>query len=227
MNIQQKLTPNIYDLEAPPLTLILHTTLGAFIGAVEWLRMSPEEREKRTGRKSYSSAHAVFGRVGEVAKLAPVTKGTWHAGNISKPSDRAKRSLLPKTILGSLKNPNRASIGFEFASGYDIDRDGVLESWEKLYTPIQIKNAVEYTITVLEPAIKKYYGIDYQFSSSTVLTHRDIDAGKPNLDIQRAMFLAELSKQRRAVSVPTPPPPVEPIKKPKVTIEGDVEVVRL
>ena len=154
MNIQNKPTPNVYKLWTPPLTIVFHTTLGEFNGAVEWLRMTPEEREKRTGRKSWSSAHAVFGRQGDVAKLADVNVGTWHAGTIYKPSQRAKK-MLPTTIFGNLKNPNRASIGLEFAAGWDIDRDGILEGWEKLYTPLQIKNAAQYIIEDIEPAMKK------------------------------------------------------------------------
>ena len=216
MNIQNKPTPNTYELHQAPLTIVFHTTLGAFNGAVEWLRMTPEEREKRTGRKSWSSAHAVFGRHGEVAKLAEVNVGTWHAGAIYKPSQRALK-MLPTNISGRLKNPNRASIGLEFAAGWDIDRDGVLEGWEKLYTPVQIKNAAQYIIEEIEPAIKKYHSIEIQFSGASSCTHKDISASKPDLEIQRAMVLAELQKQRAAKVVQPKPTPTPEEKTEEVT----------
>lgn len=212
MNIQQRPTPNIYKLDQAPLTIVFHTTLGSFKGAVEWLTMSPEERERITGKKSSSSAHAVFGREGEVAKLAEVNVATWHAGVVYKPTQRAK-SMLPKTIFGNLQNPNKATIGLEFAAGYDIDRDGILEGWEKLYSPVQIKNAAEYIITEIEPAMKKYHEIEIQFGNSNSCTHHDINVEKPNLEIQRAMVLAELLKQR-AAKVVTPKPKTELPKSP-------------
>ena len=195
MNIQERTTPNTYKLHQAPLTIVFHTTLGSFEGAVEWLTMSPEERERKTGKKSYSSAHAVFGREGEVAKLAEVNVGTWHAGSIFKPTQRALK-MLPKNIFGRLKNPNRATLGLEFAAGYDVDRDGVLESWERLYTPVQVKAAAEYILTEIEPAMKKYHSIEIQFGGANSCTHYDINTQKPYLEIQRAMVLAELSKQR-------------------------------
>lgn len=206
MKIQHKPTPNTYPLDTPPVTLVLHTTLGSFDGAVQWLRTTPEQRQKRHGKKSYSSAHVVFGRYGEIAELAGVDVGTWHAGGVSKPSKRAKE-ILPKNVLGRLKNPNKSTIGLEFASGYDIDKDGVIESWEKLYTKSQIKASVWYVLNRLEPQILEKYGVKIEFSDDSTITHKDIASYKPDLEIQRSMFLAELNKQR---SKTKPPVIVEP-----------------
>jgi len=205
MKITNKPTPNVYGLDGVPVAIVLHTTLGSIEGAVEWLRMTPEERRRRTGTASYSSAHAVIGRHGEVVELAPVDKGTWHAGAVSNPSKRAK-DIIPRTLLGGLKNPNKHTIGLEFASGYDIDRDGVLESWEKLYTKSQIKGAVEYVLTRIEPQILEKHGVEIVFADSNVITHRDVTSYKPDLEIQRAMFLAELKRQREETEVVIPSP---------------------
>lgn len=205
MKLEFKPTPNVYDLDGIPEVLILHTTLGSYESAVAWLCMSPEERERRYGSKTYSSAHAVIGRLGEISELADVTKGTWHAGAVSNPSERAK-AVIPKTLLGGLKNPNKHSIGLEFASGYDIDKDGVLESWEKLYTPQQVKACAEYILTRLEPEIERLHGKKITFGSHNIITHRDVTSYKPDLEIQRAMVIAELDKRREEQK---PLPPVE------------------
>jgi len=202
-----KSTPNQYALEGDVLAIILHTTLGKYEGAVEWLMMSPEERELRTGRKSFSSANAVFGRLGEITELAPPDRGTWHAGIVYKPSRRAK-AILPKTIFGKLKNPNRRTLGLEIASGYDVDNDGTLENWERLYTPQALKECAWYILNVIEPKTGK------QFGNQNILTHFDIDNRKPKIEIQRAMILMELSKQRKEKESPTveKPASVEPEK---------------
>jgi N-acetylmuramoyl-L-alanine amidase CwlA len=200
--ITEKNTPNQYDLWGDIEAIVLHTTLGAYAGAVEWLMMSPEERKRRTGVASYSSAHAVFGRVAsEITQLAPFDKGTWHAGAVSNPSPRAL-AVLPKNTDGTLKNPNRYTLGLEFASGYDIDRDGILESWEKLYTPDQVKMCAWFILNKIEPATGKRFG------GHNILTHKDITSYKTDLEVQRAMVVAELEKQRNAQT--QPPAPVEP-----------------
>lgn len=205
MKISYKATPNVYELDGAPLAIILHTTLGSIEGAVDWLCTTPEERKRKTGTASYSSAHAVIGRYGEIVELAPVDKGTWHAGAISNPTERAK-AIIPKTLLGGLKNPNKHTIGLEFASGYDIDKDGVIESWEKLYTKSQIKAGVEYVLKRIEPQILEKYGVEITFADSNVITHKDVTSYKPDLEIQRSMFLAELAKQRAEMTEPVEPP---------------------
>lgn len=189
MEVVRKNTPNQYELQGDIAAIVLHVTAGAYEGAVEWLMMSGAERQAKTGKFSESSAHYVIGRLGEITQLAPVTRGTWHAGVISKPTARAL-NVLPKNKNGTLKNPNRFTIGIEFAGAYDIDKDGVIEEWEKYYSPQQIKAAVELLITEIEPALKK------QFNAVNIITHRDITDYKPNLDVPRDALLAELEKAR-------------------------------
>ncbi len=212
--IVKKNTPNQYALDGDVLAIVLHTTLGAYTGAVEWLMMSPEERLKRTGTKTYSSANAVFGRIGQITELAPPTRATWHAGVVYKPSQRAK-AILPKYPWGTLKNPNKRTLGLEMASGYDINKDGVLEGWEKLYTPKEIKACVWYILNRIEPKTGKKFG------EHNILTHFDINNQKPNLEIQRAMVIAELDRQRKAIESPVviTPEPVEPVNNIIMSIE--------
>lgn len=188
INVNKKETPNQYELWGAVEAIVLHTTLGAYEGAVDWL----------TTIKSNSSAHFVIGRNGEITQLAELSKGTWHAGGVSNPSPRAK-AILPKKLWGALKNPNRYTIGIEFASGYDIDKDGVLESWEKLYTPAQVKACAELIKTVIDIRLAK------KFRGARILTHRDIASYKPDLEIQRAMILSELAKLDKPIVAPAEP----------------------
>ena len=50
--------------------IVLHSTGGAFAGAVAWLM----------NKASQVSAHYVVSRAGQVKKLAPLSDVTWHAG---------------------------------------------------------------------------------------------------------------------------------------------------
>ena len=201
MKIEYKETPNKHPLTKAPTVLVLHSTLGAYEGAVEWL----------TNPRSNVSAHAVFGRHrGEVAQLANCTKACWHAGRVSKPNERAK-AILPKNMLGRLKNPNNSTIGLEFASGYDIDRDGVIESWERRLNQNQIEDAVEYVLDWLEPDIYSYWGKDIIFTDRNIITHQDITSDKPDIQYSRDLFVATLAKRRKEREKGTPTIYIKPL----------------
>ena len=193
--IEQKPSPNTDNVSFNPRGITLHTTLGNFNGAVDWLRTSPEERKRKTGVKTYSSAHFVIGRLGEIAQLIPLDKRAWHAGRVSKPTELGKAALKP-SIVG-YQNPNNYMFGLEFASGYDIDRDGILESWERLFTPHQIKAAV-----FLKNHIEE--ALNIEIPERYIITHHDTDSSKPNITAARLMVLSELRKQEQPQ--PTPPP---------------------
>jgi len=105
---------------------------------------------------------------------------------------------------GRLKNPNRYTIGLEVASGYDVDRDGVLETWEKAYTPTQIKATAWFILNHIEKDINTVFG------NHNILIHKDIDSGKPDLELHRAMVVAELESQRNPDIDPIEPPPIDP-----------------
>ena len=186
IKIEYKPSPNFSELKGKVRAIVLHTTLGSYQSAVSWLRTSPEEREKMTGKKSYSSAHVVIGRNGEIALLIGFDLAAWHAGSVDRPSARAKK-VLKRTLTG-LENPNGYTIGIEFASGYDVDGDLRIEDWEKMYTPAQVKSAVWLLKEVIELAVEK------EFTEDEILTHRDITSYKPNLELQRELFLAELRR---------------------------------
>lgn len=181
MNIKQKPTPNKYELHGEPSVIVLHTTLGSCRGAINWLTNDK--------RNNPTSAHFVIGRTGEVTQLAPLTMGTWHAGRVHNPSPRAL-AVLPKNRWGKLKNPNRRTISIEVVSGYDIDKDGLVENWEKLYTPQQAGICAELVVEYIE--LKT--GLTYK--DTHILTHRDITSYKPNLEVQRLMVLSEIKKRR-------------------------------
>ena len=89
---------------------ILHKTLGAFNGAVEWLCTPAEKRSPKT----YSSAHFVINRDGSWTQLVSIKDTAWHAGTVDKPTEYAKK-LLKKNTLGVYINPNSYSIGIEMA----------------------------------------------------------------------------------------------------------------
>lgn len=136
---------------------VLHGTLGAYKGAVEWL-MTPKEKRKD---KSQSSAHYVIGRnEGEVTQLVKESDIAWHAGNISNPTARAQK-VLPKKN-GKYLNPNDYFIGIEFAWGYDTDKDGDIDTADKTLTEWQYKCAME---------IMRASGV---YSADTTLSHKEI-----------------------------------------------------
>lgn len=210
--IKFKATPNTSATHLKFDGVVLHLTMGSFDGAVEWLRTTPEERLRLHGLKSYSSAHVVFGRLGETTQLAKLDRMTWHSGVISNPSVRGKLAMKKK--LFGWENPNKHMLGYEFAGGYDIDRDGIIESWEKLYSPQQIKQAV-----LVHLEFEKQMG--RVIPDHKIITHSDITSYKPNLDIARSMFLAELEKQRNVATLPTPSVQVLPMESKTILVTGE------
>ena len=197
MEIKKIGTPNFSNSGAKKIGIVLHATLGSMQSAISWL----------TNKKSQVSSHFVIGRLGEINHLVELEKDAWHSGRVYKPSLRAKK-ILKRNILraGGYANPNKSFIGVEFACGYDIDRDGVLESWEKLYTPQQIKSLVWLIVKVIQPQL------NIKITGENLLTHKDIASYKPNLEIQRAMILNELEKNK----VDTPP---SDLPKPEIDAE--------
>ena len=217
LKIKKDDTPNQYDLDEKAYLVVLHATTSPADQAIDWLKTTPEERLRRFGKKTYSSANAVVSRLGEVTELAPPTRGTWHAGRVYQPSERAKR-VLRKDFLGRFKNPNKYSIGIEVAAAWDIDKDGVLESWEKLYSPQSVKAVAQYIIH-LEKVFQQ------EFPDEHILTHKDITSYKPDLEIPRAMVLAEL-KKLRANGNPEPLPGPDPVVDKEETKKEIIKLVK-
>lgn len=107
MEIKFKQSPNFTVGTRPKIGYIIHGTLGRYEGAVEWLCTPPEKRPVI----SYSSAHYVIAKDGRCTQLVKDADVSWHAGNISNPTARAK-GLLP-IVAGKYLNPNESFIGIE------------------------------------------------------------------------------------------------------------------
>ena len=105
-------TPNVSSYTTKKIGFIIHGTAGNYEGAVNWL-MTPAEKRPVL---SYSSAHVVISKSGEITQLATPEQVTWHCGNISNPTWRARKYLPTKSgvpMLAPFKNPNDSFIGIE------------------------------------------------------------------------------------------------------------------
>lgn len=101
------LSPNFTPGTRKKIGYIIHGTLGNYDGAVQWLCTPPEKRPIL----SYSSAHYVIAKDGRMTQLVADSDVSWHAGNVSNPTERAK-SILP-VENGKFVNPNESFIGIE------------------------------------------------------------------------------------------------------------------
>lgn len=106
-HIKQTPSPNFSERTRPAIGFCIHGTTGSYESAINWLCTAPEKRPVI----SYSSAHYVVAKDGRCAQLVPETKESWHAGNISNPTERAKKLLPVKD--GKYLNPNKTLIGIE------------------------------------------------------------------------------------------------------------------
>lgn len=143
MNIPFRQTPNYTKgTGIPKIGFVLHGTLGAYNGAVEWL-CNNNRYDAQGNKLPNSSAHYVIGRKeGEVIQLVKNEDISWHAGYIKNPNSRAKW-LIPKNWLGQFKSPNDYFIGIEFAWGYDLNGDGKITAYDKTLTEWQYAAALE------------------------------------------------------------------------------------
>lgn len=185
MNIPFKQTPNFSKNSGnKKIGFVLHGTLGAYAGAVNWLCTPPEERPDG----SSSSAHYVIGRKdGEVIQLVKNEDISWHAGNISNPTERAKLAM-PKKTDGTFMNPNQSFIGIEFAWGYDTDQDGDIDANDKTLTDWQYNCVIE---------IIKQSGIP--FNEALCLSHQEIASYKGD---NMLFAVKELSKRFAVLNTP-------------------------
>ena len=103
-----KLTTNFTPSIEPKIGFIIHGTLGNYEGAVDWLYQPCFKRNP----VSYSSAHYIIAKDGRCTQLVLNKDIAWHAGITSNPTPEAL-AVLPKTLLGGLKNPNNSFIGIE------------------------------------------------------------------------------------------------------------------
>lgn len=179
MNILFQQTPNYAVGPTKKIAVVLHFTLGAYSGAVEWL--------KNANRPNRSSAHFVIGRnQNEIVQLVKITDIAWHAGGISNPNDRAKKIML-KNLDGSYVNPNQYTIGIELAAGYDVDHDGVVEPNENDITEWQYQQ-----LTELVKSFVNNPDTAFVLDEKNIIIHGDIAEYKEKPEIVRTELLKRL-----------------------------------
>ncbi len=179
MNIQLKQTPNYAPSDTKKVAIVLHFTLGAYAGAVNWL--------SNANRPNRSSAHFVIGRKeGEIVQLVKVTDIAWHAGVVSNPNDRAKK-IMRKNLDGSWVNPNQYTIGIELAAGYDVDQDGTLEPSENDITEWQYQQ-----LTELVKSFANNPDTAFVLDEKNIVVHGDITDYKEKPEIVRTELLKRL-----------------------------------
>jgi len=171
--------------------VMMHSTVGSFVGAASWLSTTPEERLRRFGKKSWSSAHFLDDRddPGVVHQLIDYAYRAWHAGGVNRRTDRAL------ALIGD-KDPNNELLGYEMTNFYDINRDGKVSSDEKTPTRSQMADFVD-RMFELEEESKTDEWIDIK--AEDFITHFDTNHHKPNME--KAYALAQkMVKERRAIS---------------------------
>lgn len=105
-------TPNVSSYTTKKIGFVLHGTQGSYAGAVNWLMTPANERPVL----SYSSAHVVISKLGEITQLAKPEQVTWHAGIVRNPTWRARKYLPTLSgipMVAPFKNPNDNFIGIE------------------------------------------------------------------------------------------------------------------
>ena len=179
MNIPFQQSPNYSVGPTKKTAVVLHFTLGAYRGAVEWL--------SNANRPNRSSAHFVIGRnAGEAVQLVNVSDIAWHAGVISNPNDRAKR-VMRKNLDGSWVNPNQYTIGIELAAGYDVDQDGTVEPNENDVTEWQYQQ-----LTELVKAFANNPDTAFVLDEKNIIIHGDITDYKEKPEVVRTELLKRL-----------------------------------
>ena len=179
MNIPFQQTPNYAVGPTKKAVIVLHFTLGAYRGAVEWL--------SNANRPNRSSAHFVIGRnQGEAVQLVKITDIAWHAGAVSNPNERARR-VMKKNLDGTWVNPNQYTIGIELAAGYDVDQDGAVEPNENDITEWQYQQ-----LTELVKAFANNPDTAFVLDEKSIIIHGDIADYKEKPEIVRTELLKRL-----------------------------------
>lgn len=150
-----KASPNFTLGGIKPIGFVIHGTIGAYDGAVNWLCTPSEKRNPI----SYSSAHFVIAKDGRAVQLVECTNQSWHAGTVSNPSVFAQ-SVLPKGPTG-YKNPNESFIGIELEwfAGDDVTP----AQYEKIMEIVE-KVAIKNPIFIGHTDIASYKSDDMEFA---------------------------------------------------------------
>ena len=173
----------------------MHKTVGSFSGAIEWLCTTPDQRLKRHGKKSWSSAHTIDDRndPGVIHQIIPFSHRAWHAGGVVR---RTKRAM---DVIGVL-DPNNVSIGHEMAAVYDADKNGVTSEEEKRATLSQLDDFVEFMFE-LEEESKTNEWLDITADASSLFTHYDVNPYKPDMEFEYAYVIAKMKERKGGVQI--------------------------
>ena len=172
----------------------MHKTVGAFNGAINWMRTTPEQREAAGHGKTYSSCHTIDDRnnPGVINQIMGFDKRAWHAGGVVRRTQRAMN------VIG-VRDPNNVSIGHEMAAYYDINRDGHVSAEEKKATLSQLDDFVD-LMFFLEEESKTNKWVDIKADADHLFTHYDLNPGKPNMEWEHA-YVVEKMAERKAGKV--------------------------
>jgi len=164
MNIEFIETGNFFSRSGyKPEIVVIHIMLGTMEGTISWFK----------NPKSYASAHYLVAKDGRVVQMVKDENGAWHAGNIDRPSENAKR-ILKKNGLGIWINPNKYSLGIE-CEGKAGDR----------WTEPQMSSLAELVKTLCVR-----FGIPQD--RLHIMDHQDITSYKPQLDDWVAEVISRL-----------------------------------
>lgn len=158
-------SPNYAVGTIPKIGFVIHGTIGNYEGAIDWLCTTPEQRLARTGEKTYSSAHYVIAKDGRCEQLVEEKDVAWHAGTVSNPTEYAK-SVLPKTVLGTFKNPNESFIGIELEW---FVGDSITDSQYNMVTQIIRKSGIKNPVILCHKEIASFKS-DFQTTSGILDT---------------------------------------------------------
>lgn len=156
-----KKTTNYAVGTIPKIGFIIHGTIGNYEGAVDWLFQPCKNRNPLT----YSSAHYVIAKDGRCTQLVDNKDVAWHAGSIVNPTEYAK-SVLPKTMLGTFKNPNESFIGIELEW---FVGDPITDSQYNVVTQIIRKSAIKNPVILCHKEIASFKS-DFQTASGILDT---------------------------------------------------------
>jgi N-acetyl-anhydromuramyl-L-alanine amidase AmpD len=127
---------------------------------LEWLRNA----------RSYSSAHVLFARNGDVHELVAHNKRPWSSGRFNKPSLRGKR-IMKKDWKGKYIKPGHYLLQCEFECLLN-----------QTFSVAQYKSAIQYFKDKL----------DFEVNENNLLEHQDTAIGKPEMQREWDELLKQL-----------------------------------
>lgn len=163
--VQFKQTPNYSETNMRKIGMVWHvTTSNSYLGGLSWL----------TSKRSNASTLFIIGReIGQITQMGYVDQKLWHAGRISKPSERFTQ-IAKLNPAGDYLNPNFYLDGVEFVGGVDKNKDGKVHQNEIELTEWQY---------VCAEIISTWHAkvCDYELAPDNQIMHQDIAHYKPDL----------------------------------------------